>query len=53
MLIVGSDMDEIQKLKKQLSSEFDIKDLGAAKQIIGMRINRDKQMSTLQLSQEE
>jgi hypothetical protein len=53
MLVVGSDMDEIQKLKKQLSSEFDMKDLGATKQILGMRINKDKQMSTLQLSQEE
>jgi hypothetical protein len=40
-------------LKKQLSREFDMKDLGAAKQILGMRINRDKQKGTLQLSQEE
>jgi hypothetical protein len=31
MLVVGLDMDEIQKLKKQLSSEFDMKDLGTAK----------------------
>jgi hypothetical protein len=53
MLVAGSDMDKIQMLKKQLLSEFDMKDLGVAKQIIGMRINRDKQMGTLQLSQEE
>jgi hypothetical protein len=53
MLVAGPDMDEIQMLKKQLSREFDMKDLGAAKQILGMRINRDKQKGTLQLSQEE
>ena len=50
MLIAISDMDEIKKLKKQLSSEFDMKDLGVAKQILGMRIHRDKQRGTLQLS---
>ena len=53
MLVASSDMDEIQELKKQLLSEFDMKDLGAAKQILGMRINKDNQMSTLQLSKEE
>ena len=40
MLVAGSDMDEIQMLKKQLSSEFNMKDLGAAKQILGMRIKK-------------
>ena len=53
MLVAGSDMDEIRRLKKQLSSEFDMKDLGAAKQILGMRINRDKSKGTLELSQTE
>jgi hypothetical protein len=42
MLVASSDMDEINKLKKQLSSEFDMKDLGAAKQILVMRIHKDK-----------
>ena len=31
MLIVGSDIEEINNLKKQLSKQFAIKDLGAAK----------------------
>jgi hypothetical protein len=53
MLVASSDMDEIKKLKKQLSSKFDMKDLGAAKQILGMRIHRDKQRGILQLSQAE
>ena len=51
MLIAGADMQEINKLKKQLSSEFEMKDLGAAKQILGMSIARDKATGTLKLSQ--
>ena len=51
MLIAGSNMAEIKKLKKQLSMEFAMKDLGAAKQILGMRIVRDKIVGTVELSQ--
>ncbi|MBE2321339.1 hypothetical protein DVA67_035820, partial [Solirubrobacter sp. CPCC 204708] len=51
MLVAGPDMEEIRRLKEHLSKEFDMKDLGAAKQILGMRISRDKQKGTLQLSQ--
>lgn len=40
MLIVGSSIEEIDKLKRELSKEFSTKDLGAAKQILGMRISR-------------
>ena len=46
MLIVGSDIEEINNLKKQLSKQFTMKDLGATKQILGMRIIRDKANST-------
>uniref|UniRef100_A0A803NDX7 Retrovirus-related Pol polyprotein from transposon TNT 1-94-like beta-barrel domain-containing protein n=1 Tax=Chenopodium quinoa TaxID=63459 RepID=A0A803NDX7_CHEQI len=49
----GSDMNDIIKLKHQLSKEFDMKDLGPAKNILGMQITRDKQRGTLQLSQLE
>ncbi|XP_020242595.1 uncharacterized protein LOC109820809 [Asparagus officinalis] len=41
---------EINKLKKQLAKEFAMKDLGAAKQIPGMRISRDAAEGTLKLS---
>ena len=34
MLIVGSGIEEINNLKKQLSKQFAMKDLGAAKQIL-------------------
>ena len=53
MLIAGSSIEEINNLKKQLSKQFTMKDLGAAKQILGMRIIRDKGNGTLKLSQLE
>ena len=51
MLITGSSIKEINDLKKQLSKQFVMKDLGAVKQILGMRIIRDKANGTLKLSQ--
>ena len=53
MLVAGSNMDDIRRLKQQLSKEFDMKDLGPAKKILGMQITRDKHKGTLQLSQSE
>ena len=53
MLIAGSSIEEINNLKKQLSKQFKMKDLGATKQILGMRIIRDKANGTLKLSQSE
>uniref|UniRef100_A0A7N2LG47 Integrase catalytic domain-containing protein n=1 Tax=Quercus lobata TaxID=97700 RepID=A0A7N2LG47_QUELO len=49
----GSSIEEINNLKKQLSKQFAMKDLRAAKQILGMRIIRDKANGTLKLSQSE
>ena len=53
MFIEWSSIKEINNLKKQLSKQFAMKDLGAAKQILGMRIIRDKTNGTLKLSQSE
>ncbi|GKE75072.1 retrovirus-related pol polyprotein from transposon TNT 1-94, partial [Tanacetum coccineum] len=53
MLVAGSDMVEIKKLKRQMSQEFELKDLGSAKQMLGMSIVRDKTKDTLKLSQEK
>ncbi|KAD7117790.1 hypothetical protein E3N88_05058 [Mikania micrantha] len=53
MLIAGSDMKEINKLKKQMSEKFEMKDLGAAKQILGMSIFRNSKDGSLTLSQEK
>lgn len=41
MLIAAKDKSEIAKLKARLSSEFEMKDLGAAKKILGMEIIRE------------
>lgn len=51
MLIAAKDKAEIEKLKEQLNSEFEMKDLGAAKKILGMEISRDRPSGKLYLSQ--
>ena len=50
MLIARSSIEEINNLKKQLSKQFVMKDFGAVKQILGMRIIRDKANGSLKLS---
>ena len=52
MLIAAKSKVEITKLKKLLSSEFDMKDLGTAKKILGMEIIRDRKSGLLFLSQQ-
>ena len=52
MLIAAKSMKEITMLKAQLSSEFEKRDLGAAKKILGMEINRDNFFGLLFLSQQ-
>jgi hypothetical protein len=42
MLLIGNSMDAIKEVKKQLSSKFDVKDLGATNFILGMEIKRDQ-----------
>ena len=42
MFIAAKSRVEITTLKKLLSIEFDMKDLGAAKKILGMEITRDR-----------
>jgi hypothetical protein len=53
MLVAGSNMQDINVLKKKLSNSFAMKDLGAAKKILGMRITRDRKNRKLTLSQGE
>jgi len=38
MLIASKSRAAIEKLKKDLSSEFEMKDLGEAKKVLGMKI---------------
>jgi hypothetical protein len=51
MLIASHDKSLIVELNAQLSHEFDMKDLGLAKKILGMEIQCDRRASTLFLSQ--
>ena len=39
MFLIGNDKEIIQYLKTQLSSKFDMKDLGVADYILGMKLN--------------
>ncbi|KAM1054407.1 hypothetical protein PS2_001749 [Malus domestica] len=52
-MIVGQDASMIKKLKEELSKSFDMKDLGPAKQILGMEIIHDRKSKKLWLSQEK
>ena len=52
MLIAGSSMREINNLKTRLYATFEMKDLGPAKKILGMKISRDRSVGTLNLFQE-
>ena len=51
MLIVSHNASYIGKLKQELSKSFAMKDLGLAKQILGIRITRDRMAKKLWLSQ--
>lgn len=53
MLIAGSDMSEIEEIKRDLSGRFEMKDLGDAKRILGMDIIRDRRRGTLWLTQQD
>ena len=42
MLVAGPNKAQIQELKAQLATEFEMKDLGLANKILGMQIYRDR-----------
>ena len=50
MLIACKNMLKIKELKSQLRKEFDMKDLGAATKMLGMKIRRDRKAGKLWLS---
>lgn len=51
ILIASGYKSEIFEIRKLLSSEFEMKDLGTAKKILGMEILRDRGRRSLVLSQ--
>ena len=53
MLIASKSKNEIEKLKTQLNQEFEMKDLGEAKKILGMEICRDRACGKVSLSHKQ
>jgi len=53
MLIASKSISAIDKLKKDLSFEFEMKDLGEAKKVLGMEIERDRRSGKVSLTQKE
>jgi hypothetical protein len=51
MLLIGNNKEIIQNVKTQLSSKFDMKDIGASNFILGMEIKRDQKKRKLWLNQ--
>ena len=51
MLIASTNKQEIERLKHQLKTKFEIKDLGEAKKILGMQIFRNKKKKRMFISQ--
>ena len=53
ILIDGKSHYLIDKIKAMLRSQFEMKDLGAAKRLLGIDIHRDKSQGMLCLSQSQ
>ena len=51
MLLTGNNKYFIKEVKSQLSSKFDMKELGAANLILGMEIRRDHANKMIDLNQ--
>ena len=52
ILLVGNNLEMINAIKEWLSFVFEMKDLGEASYILGVKISRDHLMRLLSLSQE-
>lgn len=53
LLLVSKSYNALKWLKDELTKEFQIKDLGKAKMIIGCEIIRDLKAGTLKIDQKE
>ncbi|TMC14556.1 MAG: DDE-type integrase/transposase/recombinase, partial [Chloroflexi bacterium] len=52
LIVLGKDLDSINKIKAELRNEFEMKDLGELKYFLGMQVTRDRVQRRLHLSQE-
>ena len=53
LLIAGSSITEVKTLKSKLSSRFEMKDMGAARVMLGLMITRDRATRRVFISQSE
>lgn len=53
LLILSNSLDSLATVKRHLSSQFDMKDLGEASFILGIQIERDRPQRLLAISQTE
>ena len=52
VLIAAKNMSEVDKLKAKLKQEFEMKDLGTAKKILGMKIHKNRREKIVPISEE-
>ena len=53
LLLIGSSLSQLKQLKADLSSRFEMKDLGEAEYILGLQLFRDRRTRTWSLSQSD
>ena len=53
LLLIGSSLAEMKQLKGDLSSRFEMTDLGEAQYILGLQLSRDRRLRTLSLCQSD
>jgi hypothetical protein len=53
LVIMCEDLDEIRKVKSELSKKFDMQDFGPASTILGMKLTYNRQEGVLSLSQDK
>lgn len=53
LLIAGNSKSEIESLKRELSHRFEMKDMGAARIMLGIKITRDRNRRKLFIDQQE
>ena len=51
ILLIGNDVGALSSVKVWLAEQFDMKDLGEANYVLGIRIIRDRRNKTIALSQ--
>ena len=51
IIICGSKLSEVEKIKQQIKSNFDITNMGEIKHILGIKVTRNRENKTIHLSQ--